>query len=80
MSGLSIVIPIFNEKNNLVKLSHLIYKFVKIKNFELIFVDDNSVDGTLDVLQKLKKKYKTLKFYIRKKKTKRSFKVMCYGI
>ena len=56
MSGLSIVIPIFNEKNNLVKLSHLIYKFVKIKNFELIFVDDNSVDGTLDVLQKLKKK------------------------
>ena len=43
MSGLSIVIPIFNEKNNLVKLSHLIYKFVKIKNFELIFVDDNSV-------------------------------------
>ena len=68
MSGLSIVIPIFNEKNNLLKLSHLIYKFVKIKNFELIFVDDNSVDGTLDVLRKLQKKYRTLKFYIRKKK------------
>jgi len=68
MSGLSIVIPIFNEKKNLVKLSDLIYKFVKNKNFELIYVDDNSADGTLDVLRKLKKKYKTLKFYIRKKK------------
>ena len=32
MSGLSIVIPILT-KNNLVKLSHLIYKFVKIKIF-----------------------------------------------
>ena len=31
-------------------------------------MDDNSVDGTLDVLRKLKKKYRTLKFYIRKKK------------
>ena len=68
MTGLSIVIPIFNEKKNLVKLSNLIYKFVKNKNFELIYVDDNSADGTLDVLRKLKKKYKTLKFYIRKKK------------
>ena len=73
MTGLSIVIPIFNEKKNLVKLSNLIYKFVKNKNFELIYVDDNSADGTLDVLRKLKKKYKTLKFYIRKKKTKRPF-------
>ena len=68
MSGLSIVIPIFNEKKNLFKLSDLIYRFVKNKNFELIYVDDNSADGTLNVLRKLKKKYKTLKFYIRKKK------------
>ena len=41
MIGLSIVIPIYKEKKNLSRLITLIYKFVKIKNFELIFIDDD---------------------------------------
>ncbi len=68
MSGLSIVIPIYKEKKNLIKLSALIHKYIKYKKFELIFIDDNSNDGTIGILQKLKKKYKFLRFLIRKKK------------
>ena len=68
MNGLSIVIPIYKEKKNLSKLVKLIYRTIKIKNFELIFVDDDSKDGSIDVLKNLKKKFKNLFFFIRKKK------------
>lgn len=62
----SIIIPILNEKHNIKKLSKLILRSLKGLNYEIIFVDDNSLDGTFDLIKKIKNKKIT--FYIRKKK------------
>lgn len=48
---LSIVIPVFNEKDNLAPLLHeLRQHFDGRLDYEVIFVDDGSTDGTGDVL------------------------------
>ena len=72
MKELSIVIPIFNEAYNILKLIpeiNKIKKKLKIKKFEILLVDDNSKDNIVDVVNKLKKKYKYLKLIVRKKNT-----------
>lgn len=55
----SFIVPVYNEKEN-------IFFFIKkieeefdnfSKNYEIIFVDDNSPDGTAKEIQKLSKKY-----------------------
>lgn len=70
MSSISIVIPILNEKKNLKKLSSLIVKNVNFNNYEIIFVDDNSTDGSDKILKLLSKKYKKIKHIIRRSKVK----------
>ena len=72
MKELSIVIPILNEANNILKLIpeiNKVKKKLKIKKFEILLVDDNSKDNIVDVVNNLKKKYKYLKLIIRKKNT-----------
>lgn len=64
--SISLVIPILNEKNNIKKIIKLIQKSLKEMVYEIIFVDDNSLDGTLDIIKK--NKNKKIHFYIRKKK------------
>lgn len=66
-NSLSIIIPILNENKNLINLTKNILKNTKGIKFEIIFVDDNSKDGSFDTLNYLKNKYKNLRFYIRKK-------------
>ena len=59
---LSLAIPTYNEKENvenLVEKIHSHFKEHKIDG-ELIIVDDNSPDGTGQILEKLKKKYSFL--------------------
>ena len=69
MNGLSIIIPVLRERQNLKKLISITHNSVKkIKNFEIIIVDDDSNDGSIELLKKLKFKFKKLKFIIRKKK------------
>lgn len=68
MKSLSIIIPIFNECKNLRKLAKLLKFNLKIKNYEVIFVDDDSFDGSLDVLKDIKKKNKKFHFILRKNK------------
>lgn len=68
MKNLSIIIPIYNESKNLRKLSGLISKSIKLRNYEVIFVDDNSNDGSLEVLKLIKKKNRNFKYFIRKNK------------
>jgi len=63
---ISIVIPILNEKNNIKKLSKLIFRSLKGLVYEIIFVDDNSLDGTFNLIKKIKNK--KISFYVRKKK------------
>ena len=66
MKELSIVIPVYKEKKNLDKLSDLLIKNVPLKKFEVIYVDDNSNDGSLEVLKKIKKKVEKLSFLLEK--------------
>ena len=70
LDELSIVIPIYNEGKNIEKLWSGIKKNVKLKKLEIIYVDDNSKDNTAEILKRIKKKDKKLKFIIRKDKQK----------
>ena len=77
--GLSIVIPVYKEKNNLHKLLYRISKSFKEKNYEIIVIDDDSKDGSEEILNILKKKYKKLRFFVRKQKPRDLSKSCTYG-
>jgi dolichol-phosphate mannosyltransferase len=66
----SIVIPVFNEKKNITILINKINYYLKHKDYdyEIIVVDDSSVDGSIEILKKLKQKVKNLKVIFRNKK------------
>ena len=53
---LSIIVPVYNEKNNILKILERIeaVNLGKIKK-EIIIVDDFSTDGTREILRKIKK-------------------------
>jgi dolichol-phosphate mannosyltransferase len=67
---LSLVIPTYNEKENVQKLIKEIQKEFKENEIEgeIIIVDDNSPDGTGKILENLRKKQKNLKIIHRKGK------------
>lgn len=56
---LSIVVPTYNEKDNIPELVKRIFEMLKTDNIEgeLVIVDDNSPDGTAKVAQNLKSEY-----------------------
>ena len=59
---ISVIIPTYNEKNNIFKI---LSKLKKIKIIsEIIFVDDDSNDGTYNEI--IKYKTKIIKGYLRK--------------
>jgi len=60
----SIVIPILNEKKNLEKLVKEIKKNVKNLIYEVIFVDDNSTDGSIEILKKIRRLQDNFTFII----------------
>jgi len=66
----SIVIPTYKENENLIKLIPLIYKILDTNrfNFELIIIDDNSRDGTIQTYSIFKKKFKNIHLVVRKNK------------
>ena len=70
INELSIIIPIYNEEKNIKKLSNLIKKNLKIKKFEIIFVDDDSTDNSKKILEDLNKKDQRIISIIRKNKIK----------
>lgn len=51
-----IVIPTYNERENISELLHEIFA-LNISELQVIIVDDNSPDGTLEIVTKLQKKY-----------------------
>ena len=53
---ISIVIPVYNERENLILLDKKITKSIKPlnKEYEVILVDDGSIDGSVDLIRKLK--------------------------
>ena len=65
---LSVIIPVFNEKENLLplfnenqKVLDELKKTKKISSYEIIFIDDGSIDGTAKILEELSLKNKTVK-------------------
>ena len=56
----SLILPTYNEKNHIIKLINELVNIIKKtkKDFEIIIVDDNSIDGTAQIIKNkfLKKK------------------------
>ena len=66
---LSVIVPVYNEKDNIISTIKNLQKLkLKIKKFEIIFIDDFSNDNTRYFLKKYSKKYSFIKFYKNKKK------------
>ena len=66
MINLSIIIPIYKESRNIQKLAKDITNYIDIKNYEILFIDDNSNDGTEEILKNLNGENKNIKYIIRK--------------
>ena len=66
ISPTSIVIPILNEGQNINKMIKLIRYYLSKLQHEIIFIDDNSNDNTKFILEKNKRKFKNVHFFIRK--------------
>lgn len=59
----SVVVPLFNEEGNVNVLTQEIVDILsKYVDYELIYIDDGSYDGTLDMLKQQNKKNKKVKF------------------
>jgi dolichol-phosphate mannosyltransferase len=54
---ISIVIPTYNEKDNIVPLVERISQTLAGRNFEILLVDDNSKDGTVDIAARMSEKF-----------------------
>ena len=63
---LSIVVPVYNEKNTIEKILDEI-KAVEGIDKEIIVVDDASTDGTTDILKELEKVHPDIRFYYKEK-------------
>ena len=61
-----IIIPTYNEFKNVRIICKKIRKY--IKSIEILFIDDNSPDGTLKVIKDIMKTDKKIKYLTRKKK------------
>ena len=66
--GYSVILPTLNEAGHIVKLIEKIkFNFLEIKEeFEIILVDDNSTDGTVDLVENIAKDYENIHFFLRK--------------
>ena len=70
--GFSVILPTFNENNHIKDLIKSIANIFLSKNilFEIIVVDDNSTDGTIEVVKKIQLQNLNVKIFIRKNKKK----------
>lgn len=68
--ALSIVIPTYNERENVAELIKLLEKSLP-DLLEIVIVDDSSPDGTADLCRLLNhnKKYRNIRVFVRKKKS-----------
>ena len=66
----SIILPTLNEKGHILKLIDEISDIFKKRkvNFEIIIVDDDSIDGTSEIVEKYTKEKSSLQFISRKNK------------
>jgi dolichol-phosphate mannosyltransferase len=50
---LSIIVPTFNERGNVVELTDRLRQCLGHRSWEIIFVDDDSPDGTADLVREI---------------------------
>lgn len=60
---ISIVVPLYNEEESIKGLCKEIIRFLKDHEFQILFIDDGSTDGSLKILQELEKKDKRVKIH-----------------
>jgi dolichol-phosphate mannosyltransferase len=68
----SIILPTLNENGHIIKLINAIIKNFRNKKikYEIIVVDDNSIDGTIDTVKKELIKNNKIRLFVRKNKKK----------
>ena len=68
----SVILPTLNEVGHIKKLILDISEIFNLNNtkYEIIVVDDNSSDGTVDVVKKIELKNSNVKIFVRKDKKK----------
>jgi dolichol-phosphate mannosyltransferase len=54
---ISIVIPTYNERDNIIPLVERLSRTLASHDYEILLVDDNSKDGTIDIAANLSEKY-----------------------
>ncbi len=65
---LSVIIPVFNEKNNLPSLVAKLSKSLEGIEHELIFIDDHSKDGSLEYLKNVQQMHQNIQILSKKGK------------
>ena len=60
MKKLSIIIPVYNEKETILEILKRVENIDLSLEKEIIIIDDGSIDGTKDILKKLKNKYRII--------------------
>jgi len=65
---ISVLIPTYEEKDNIKNLIESIHKVLSNELFEIIVIDDNSPDGTSNEVIKLSQKYDNIKLILRPEK------------
>lgn len=68
MTKYLIIIPTYNEKENIERLINSIFKETKCLSVNILIIDDNSPDGTAEIVKKISKKYNNNLFLIKRKK------------
>lgn len=61
---ISIILPTYNERENLPIITWLLFKHLEDIEFEIIIIEDGSQDGTLDMAKQLQDIYGTEKIII----------------
>jgi len=59
--SLSVIIPVFNEENNISPLLERLKKIIKKYQYEIIFVSDGSTDKTEEIIKNFSQKDKNIK-------------------
>jgi len=74
----SIVIPLFNESKNIKKLTDEIFLNLDqyYKDFEIVFVNDYSIDETLKIISEIKYNHNKIKIINNKKNLGQSFSII----
>jgi len=77
MDKFSLIIPVFNEEENVkILYNEICVSLKKIKNYEIVFVNDFSTDSTLNNLREIEKSSTNLKVLNNKENLGQSFSII----